>query len=67
LRTPREIVDALHGAVRKVVAKYGDLIAANLAISGAEIKLMSPEEYGAYLKAQEALYTATIRNLNAGK
>ena len=53
--------------MRKVVAKYGDSIAANLAISGAEIKLMSPEEYGVYLKAQEALYMATIRNLNAGK
>ena len=65
--TPREIVDALHGAVRKAVAKYGDAIAANLAISGAEIKLMSPEEYGVYLKSQEALYIATIRNLNAGK
>ena len=65
--TPREIVDALHGAVRKAVAKYGDSIAANLAISGAEIKMMSPEEYAAYLRAQHGLYSATIRSLNAGK
>ena len=65
--TPREIVDALHGAVRRAVAKYGDSIAANLAISGAEIKMMSPEEYAAYLRAQHGLYSATIRSLNAGK
>lgn len=65
--TPREVVETLHQAVRKVVAKYGEPISANLAISGAEIKVMGPEEYGAYLRTQQKLYGEALRNLGAGK
>lgn len=65
--TPREVVEALHAAVRKVVAKYGEPIAANLAMSGAEIKVMSPEEYSAYLRLQHQIYSEAIGHLDAGK
>ncbi len=65
--TPREVVEALHSAVKKVVAKHGDSIATNLAISGAEIKVMGPDEYGAYLRQQHQVYSDAIKHLNAGK
>lgn len=62
--TPKEVVDALHGAARKVVEKYGDPIAQTLATMGAEVKLLGPEEYGAYLKGQAQLFSAGIKTLN---
>lgn len=62
--TPKEVVDALQGAARKVVEKYGDQIAHTLSTMGAEIKLLGPEEYGAYLKNQVQLFSAGIKTLN---
>ena len=65
--TPREVVDALHGALQKVTAKYGDQIAVNLAVSGAEVRLMGPEEYATHLRAQQKLYADAVRNLDLVK
>ena len=65
--TPREVVDTLYGALKKVTAKYGDQIAGNLAISGAEVRLMDPEEYAAHLRAQQKLYGDAIRSLDLAK
>ena len=65
--TPREVVDALHGALKKVTAKYGDQIAVNLAISGSELRLMGPEEYSAHLRAQQKLYSDAVRHLDLVK
>lgn len=62
--TPKEVVDALYGAARKVVDKYGDQVAQTLSTMGAEVKLLGPEEYGAYLKNQEQLFSAGIKTLN---
>jgi tripartite-type tricarboxylate transporter receptor subunit TctC len=61
--TPRDVVDAIHAAARKSVEKYGEQIAGNLAMLGAEIKLLGPEEYAAYLRDQAQLFTAGIKSL----
>ena len=65
--TPREVVDALHGALKKVTAKYSDQIGVNLAVSGAELRLMGPEEYSAHLRAQQKLYSDAVRHLDLAK
>jgi tripartite-type tricarboxylate transporter receptor subunit TctC len=62
--TPKEVVDALHGAARKVVEKYGDQVAQTLSTMGAEVKLLGPDEYGAYLKNQAQLFSAGVKTLN---
>ena len=62
--TPKEVVDALHGAARKVVEKYGDQVARTLSTMGAEVKLLGPDEYGAYLKNQAQLFSAGIKTMN---
>ena len=62
--TPREVVDALWVAARKVNEKYGDSIAASLAVLGAETRLLGPDEYAAYLKTQNQLFTAGIKTIN---
>ena len=65
--TPREVVDALYDALKNVTAKYGDQIGVNLAVSGAELRLMGPEEYATHLRAQQQLYSEAIRQLDLGK
>ena len=65
--TPREVVDALYGALKKVTAKYSDQIAVNLAVSGAELRLMAPEEYATHLRAQQKLYADAVRRLDLVK
>jgi tripartite-type tricarboxylate transporter receptor subunit TctC len=62
--TPKDVVDALYAAVRKVNEKYGDSIAANLALLGAEPRLLGPDDYAAYLKNQNQLFSAGIKAIN---
>lgn len=62
--TPREVVDALYGAARKVQEKYGDAIAASLAVLGAQPHLLGPDEYAAYLRSQNQLFSAGIKSIN---
>lgn len=62
--TPREVVDAIYGAAKKAVDRYGDSIATNLGLFGAEIRLLGPDEYAAYLKNQNALFSSAIKTLN---
>ena len=61
--TPRDVVDTLHAAARKATDKYGDSIAANLALFGAEIKLLGPDEYAAYLQRQNQLFSDAVKSL----
>ena len=58
------MVDALYAAAKKVTDKYGDSIAANLAVFGAEVKLLGPDEYASYLKRQNQLFSSAIKSLN---
>lgn len=61
--TPREVVNALHEAVKKVTEKYNEQIATNLGNLGAQIKVLGPEDYAAYLKNQNQLFSAAIKTL----
>jgi len=62
--TPPEIVNAIYDAAEKVVDKYGDDIAKNLAVFGAQIKLLNPQDYKAYLDDQRRLFSEAIKSLN---
>ena len=61
--TPREVIDALQSAAKRTVEKYGDAIASNLAVSGAEVKLLGADEYAAYLQRQNQLFSEAIKSL----
>ncbi len=65
--TPREVVDAIYAAAKKVAEKSGDQIAGSLATFGAEIRLLGPDEYAAYLKKQQELFSAGIKTLGADR
>ena len=65
--TPRDVVDAIYAAARKVTEKNGDQIAGSLAVFGAEIRLLGPDEYAAYLKKQNELFSAGIKTLGADR
>jgi tripartite-type tricarboxylate transporter receptor subunit TctC len=62
--TPRPIVDAIYAAARKVQEKYGSELTANLAVMGAEPRLLGPDEYATYLKNQNQLFSAGIKAVN---
>ena len=62
--TPKEVIDAIHAAAKKAVDKYGDSIATSLGLFGAEIRLLGPDEYSAYLKKQNALFSSAIKTPN---
>ncbi len=61
--TPRGVIDALYTAARKTVEKYGDSIAGNLAVFGAETRLLGPDEYAAYLQRQHRLFAEALKTL----
>ncbi len=62
--TPKEVVNALYAAVKKTSEKYNEQIAASLGVLGAEIKVLGPDEYAAYLRNQNQLFSAAIKALN---
>jgi len=62
--TPREVVDALFAAAKKVHEKYGDSVAASLTVLGAETRLLGPDDYAAYLHSQKKLFSAGIKAIN---
>ena len=61
--TPKEIIDIIYGAAQKVVAKYGPQITANLAVLGAEINVLGPKEYAAFLQEQKALFAQGLKTI----
>ncbi|MEB3095187.1 tripartite tricarboxylate transporter substrate binding protein [Achromobacter sp. D10] len=58
--TPLQVVDALYQAARKVVAEQGGEVSKSLGSIGAEVSVLSPQEYGAYLQEQRALFSKAI-------
>ena len=62
--TPPEIVNLIYDAARKVEEKYGDKIDENLAVFGAQAKLLNPQDYKSYLAEQRALFSKTIDKLD---
>ena len=62
--TPKAVVDALYSAAKKAAEKYHDPIETNLGLFAAEIRLLGPDEYSAYLKRQNQLFSGAIKTLN---
>ena len=62
--TPKEVVNALNTAVKKVSEKYNEQIATNLSVLGAEIKVLGPDDYAAYLRQQNQMFSSAIKALN---
>lgn len=58
--TPPQVIDALYQAARKVVAEHGAEVEKTLATLGAEVSVMGPKEYGAYLQQQRALFSRGV-------
>ncbi|MPT38515.1 MAG: tripartite tricarboxylate transporter substrate binding protein [Achromobacter sp.] len=58
--TPPQVIDTLYQAARKVVAEQGDEVNKILGTIGAEISVLSPQEYGTYLQEQRALFSKAI-------
>ncbi len=65
--TPQAVVDSLYGALVKVQAKYGDAIATNLAVSGAEPRLMNPRDYERHLQTQQKIYIDAVKHITLEK
>jgi len=62
--TPRDVVDALYAAAKKATEKYNEQISSNLSNMGAEIRLLGPDEYAAYLRSQNVLFASGVKGLN---
>ncbi|MNY17830.1 Tripartite tricarboxylate transporter family receptor [compost metagenome] len=58
--TPPQVIDALYQAARKVVAEHGAEVEKTLATLGAEVSVLGPKEYGAYLQQQRALFSRGV-------
>ncbi|KCB44740.1 tripartite tricarboxylate transporter substrate binding protein [Bordetella hinzii] len=58
--TPPQVIDTLYQAARKVVAEQGDEVSKTLGTIGAEVSVLGPREYGAYLQEQRALFSRAI-------
>jgi len=62
--TPRVVVDKIYDAAKKATEKYNAQITENLKLLGAEIKLLGPDDYKAYLQDQNQLFSEGIKGLN---
>lgn len=62
--TPPEVINTIYEAAKKVDEKYGEEIAKNLAVMGAQVKLLNPQEYKEYLAGQKALFGDAVKSLN---
>lgn len=61
--TPPEVVNAIYAAAEKVVEKYGPQITESLDGMGAQLKLLNPADYSAYLANQRKLFTEAVKSL----
>ncbi|WP_241081680.1 Bug family tripartite tricarboxylate transporter substrate binding protein [Achromobacter xylosoxidans] len=58
--TPNQVIDVLYQAAQKVVKNHGLEIEKTLSTIGAEVSLLGPKEYGAYLQQQRELFARAI-------
>ncbi len=59
--TPKEVVDTIYQAAKKVVDNHRDFVSERLDKLGAEIGLESPEEYTAHLARQYELFSGILK------
>lgn len=62
--TPQARVNAIYEAAKQAIDTNKDEIARNLATLGAEIQLLGPKAYSAYLQNQKSMYAEAIKALN---
>jgi tripartite-type tricarboxylate transporter receptor subunit TctC len=60
---PKEIVNALHSAAKKVLDNDRSFISERLDKLGAEIFFQAPEQYGANLKAQSTYFQKVVKGM----
>ena len=61
--TPKEVVEALSSAARKVVENHSPFLHERYDKLGAEIRYLSPEEYGADMRKQRELFSKVVKDL----
>ena len=61
--TPREVVEALSSAARKVIENHKPSLVERYDKLGAEIRYLSPEEYGANLRKQRDFFSKIVKEL----
>lgn len=61
--TARAVIDTIFDAARKAAEKYQAAIDENLATLGAQVRLLGPDEYTAYVRSQHALFSRGIASL----
>ena len=61
--TPREVVEALSSAARKVIENHKSFIVDRYDKLGAEILYQTPEEYGANLRKQRDFFSKIVNNM----
>ncbi len=65
--TSKERVYAIYEAAKKAIETHKDEINKNLTTLGAEIQLLDPEQYRAYLQEQKAMFSKAIDGLKVGQ
>jgi tripartite-type tricarboxylate transporter receptor subunit TctC len=61
---PKDIVEALSSAAKKVYEKYKPSLIESYDKLGAEIHYLAPEEYGAELRRQNVFFAKIVKELN---
>ena len=61
--TPRPVRDTLFDGLRRVTDRHGPAIEKTLSTFGAQINLLGPDEYSAFLQQQKAMFASGITNL----
>ncbi|MGH8813750.1 MAG: Bug family tripartite tricarboxylate transporter substrate binding protein [Advenella sp.] len=64
--TSKERVHAIYEAAKKAIEIHKDEINKNLTTLGAEIQLLDPEQYTAYLQEQKTMFSKAIDGLKVG-
>jgi tripartite-type tricarboxylate transporter receptor subunit TctC len=61
--TPKEVVEALSSAARKVIENHKPLLVERYDKMGVEIRYLSPEEYGANMRRQRDFFSKIVKDL----
>ncbi len=61
--TPRPVVDKLYDGLRRITTQQEAALQKNLSTFGAQVNLLGPDEYSAFLQQQKALFAAGVSAL----
>jgi len=61
--TPRPVIDTLFDGLRRITDRHGAAIEKNLSTFGAQVNLLGPDEYSAFLQQQKAMFATGVANL----